>query len=377
MISIDKDSPVPLHHQLRRALEEEILSGRLAPGAVLPPETQLCATLGVSRTTVRKAILDLAQQGLVVRKPARGTFVSQRRRARHTIVIAAFGIPSLAPQPGSELFFRLWQGLAAAAGRRGMEVAVRSFDAPPEERAGVLQRLAAEPATLGVAIFTWGAVSWEQIRSLHEAAFPYVLLNRYVPGRDVPAVTLDDHTAVAGAVRRLYELGHRRILFLGNENRDSTAQRDREAGYLQAMAELGVAGLARVETCDWQESSARRTVARILAEPEPPTAFIAASGYLAAGAATAAQVRGLHVPMHVSVIGVDDTLRVADAVPPITAIDYAPDRIGEAAVELLCRQAGGELAARVRRRVPVGLIERSSCAPPVAVRWEPAQALRG
>ncbi len=69
-----------LYEQLRRDLEEGIHAGRLAPGARLPTEKELCEQYGVSRPTAQRALNDLAQAGLAVRHRRHGTFVADAVR---------------------------------------------------------------------------------------------------------------------------------------------------------------------------------------------------------------------------------------------------------------------------------------------------------
>lgn len=66
----------PLYRRVSRALEERIRSGTIAPGSPLPSEGQLCDSFGVSRITVRRALEELVQRRLVVRRRGVGTFVS-------------------------------------------------------------------------------------------------------------------------------------------------------------------------------------------------------------------------------------------------------------------------------------------------------------
>jgi GntR family transcriptional regulator len=73
---IDRGSPLPLYSQLARALDEEISSGRWAPHARLPSEPELGAYFDLSRPTVRQALATLEQQGKVLRRRGRGTFVA-------------------------------------------------------------------------------------------------------------------------------------------------------------------------------------------------------------------------------------------------------------------------------------------------------------
>jgi GntR family transcriptional regulator len=64
-----------LARQVREELRARILQGRLAAGSQLPAETELARSLGVSRTSLREAVLQLEQDGLLLRRHGYGTFV--------------------------------------------------------------------------------------------------------------------------------------------------------------------------------------------------------------------------------------------------------------------------------------------------------------
>lgn len=69
-------SDIPLYAQLVGIIKHYISSGALKVGDLLPSETELCRTLDISRNTVRQAIGELEEEGLVVRKRGKGTFVT-------------------------------------------------------------------------------------------------------------------------------------------------------------------------------------------------------------------------------------------------------------------------------------------------------------
>jgi DNA-binding GntR family transcriptional regulator len=89
-VAISRASAVPLHLQIRRSLEDDILSGKLAPGDRLLTEEQYARHYGVSIAPVRQAILDLAAAGLVTRQKGRGTFVREQRVEEEIDLLTSF-----------------------------------------------------------------------------------------------------------------------------------------------------------------------------------------------------------------------------------------------------------------------------------------------
>ena len=67
----------PLYHQIYLVLRDKIRTGALQPGAILPGEHDLAAEYGVSRITVKRALNELASDGLVTRQRGRGTQVAE------------------------------------------------------------------------------------------------------------------------------------------------------------------------------------------------------------------------------------------------------------------------------------------------------------
>jgi len=78
MAKITAREAIPLYHQIFLALRDEILSGARGFGSAMPTEQELGAAYGVSRITARRALADLAEQGLVERRRRIGTHVAFR-----------------------------------------------------------------------------------------------------------------------------------------------------------------------------------------------------------------------------------------------------------------------------------------------------------
>jgi GntR family transcriptional regulator len=82
-VTLDHGSPVPLYHQAAQALEAAIEDGRLPRGSKLGGEVELATRLGISRPTMRAAMKQLVDKGLLLRRRGIGTIVAPRpvRRA--------------------------------------------------------------------------------------------------------------------------------------------------------------------------------------------------------------------------------------------------------------------------------------------------------
>lgn len=72
---IDRNGPVPLYHQLAQSLEAAIRTGDAPAGTLLANEVELSTRLYLSRRTVRHAIQQLADKGLVERRRGTGTYI--------------------------------------------------------------------------------------------------------------------------------------------------------------------------------------------------------------------------------------------------------------------------------------------------------------
>lgn len=72
---IDYNSVIPLYEQVANALRADIQGGAFDATKRLPTEEELAEKYGISRITVRRAVGDLVEEGLVEKKQGKGTFI--------------------------------------------------------------------------------------------------------------------------------------------------------------------------------------------------------------------------------------------------------------------------------------------------------------
>ena len=82
------DAFTPRYREIERAMRQRL--AKLAPGAELPSDAELCEEFGVSRMTARHAMHRLVQEGLLFRAPGRGTFVAEPPTHRRANSLLSF-----------------------------------------------------------------------------------------------------------------------------------------------------------------------------------------------------------------------------------------------------------------------------------------------
>ena len=68
----------PLYVRLQQLIEQAIATHDLKPGDVLPPERDMAEALSISRVTVRRAIDNMVQEGVLTQRQGAGTYISNR-----------------------------------------------------------------------------------------------------------------------------------------------------------------------------------------------------------------------------------------------------------------------------------------------------------
>jgi GntR family transcriptional regulator len=78
---LERESPVPYYHQIADWVRDQVQRGDVAPLGRVPSEFELADRFSISRTTARKALDRLVQEGVLFRRAGKGTFVTANRIA--------------------------------------------------------------------------------------------------------------------------------------------------------------------------------------------------------------------------------------------------------------------------------------------------------
>lgn len=236
---------------------------------------EVAAKAGVSTATASRALNDdpkvLFSTAQRVRKAAARLGYSANHAARSLKTRATRTIGVIAPDLATDFFMLLADRIEGELAARGYGLLLcSSRESLAEEKR--LLGFFAERLVDGV-IAIPATASGSHFKAAAARGMPLVLADRSPRGSGTDAVLVDNEGGACAATRALAGLGHRRIGLVGGDPRLSTA-RERHAGYLRALAELG---LPREEAFErygnMHIDSGYRMLGQMLSLPGAPGAF--------------------------------------------------------------------------------------------------------
>ena len=352
-------SPIPLYHQLAEKLRQEIAQGKIVDGERCFSDRELMRRYKLSLLTVRHAIDQLVEEGLVVRRRGQGTFLTARGKRLHlrhnqqkqqAILFAGWTLASLSA----------WQAMYFRDIYEGMEREAMAFS---------LRVVAGDAADI-VSAQVVGAIMLqcnemeEKIRELSAKGLKIIAVNSPVEG--VPSVYPDHFAGGRLAVEHLLSLGHRRFVHL-NSGETTCHWEAVRAAFCETLRVAGLEPLANAVidcsmgggTVEAGYEAMRRAWERSLR----PTAVVAGNDLMAIGALRFLQERDVAVPAEVSVIGFDNIAAAEICHPALTTIAVDRTALGRRAVQMLLDPAVRPGEGLCHEAMPVSLVERGSTAP--------------
>lgn len=354
------NDPRPLYEQVKHVLRTEIAEGRYVPGEPFVSQQKVCDRFGVSAITAIRALNDLAAEGLLVRRPGRGTFVAEpgrsddgpansaRRVQGSATRVGAGEAPTIACiTPGFQSLHtaQVITGVEAVCAELGYHLTLtNSVDAAEREERALLRAL--ESGANGVVLYpAQGAIHRDVFEKLRQAGIPIVMIDRYRPDVATDAVTIDDLSLGRQLTEYLIERGHRQILTVWSET-GCTSVWDRLSGHIQALRDhqLPVRSALTVLRDYNSMPPAQRTamLAEILEGPDSPSAVLCANGYVLALVAQDLITLGVDVPDEIELAGLDDAGPYSLLSLAVVAAMLPSEELGRQATRLLARRMASE-----------------------------------
>jgi LacI family transcriptional regulator len=336
LIVLDRTGGVPLHLQLRNSLRRIILESFQVDDK-MPAEELIADRLGVSRATVRRALTDLTNDGLLERRRASGTRViksaASAKLSNVAVVMPDFDTYSLSMDSS-------FLG-AIDRKRRDLGADLRMLRFKNGDEWESFERLMPfSPAEGGVILLGTPAQATEDLYGiLGQRGYPVVSIDVSYPGCSGSSVRVSDRAAIELGLEHLYKLGHRNICLLVGEPEEVYAVRERCRFFKETAEKLGLdaAEVVHGGSRYWENSSQAtvNVMPQLWKKSIRPTAIFAVSDYTAFGCLSWLQRNGVRVPEEVSLLSFDGTQLCRMVTPRLTTLVQPVDLIAREAFRLL------------------------------------------
>ncbi|MFA7372473.1 MAG: GntR family transcriptional regulator [bacterium] len=329
--------PEPIYRHLQESIIARVRKGDFKPDDALSSENELAEEYGISRGSIRTALKELQDKGVIYSIAGKGSFVSRQISDQSVSKQdrIAFIVPSL---DGSDL--QIYRGIEDTLNTEGFILSIFNSQRSIEQENKNL-KLLLEGKEKGAIIFpNWGRTNAEALFELKMAGYHFILIDRYFRELETDYVVTDNKKGGFMATEHLIKLGHKRIgIVLGLT---CTAIEDRFEGYREALAQYGIVHdpslVRRFQRDDAEENEPSTETGYNEAVDllkDKPTAIFATNDFLARGTIKAIQDAGMNIPGDISVIGFDNQGFAERLNPALTTVAQPFYELGQRATRML------------------------------------------
>ena len=341
------------------------------PGGKQPTINDVAALAGVSKKTVSRVI-------------NRSEFISEKTRkavqeaieklgfvpnpqARALAFRRNFLIALLHDNPNAQTVLGFQQGVLDAIKDSDLALLVRPVDRGSDRMLDDVRTFLEKQRPIGAMLLPPISENDDLAALCETLGVRYVRVGSAPLDDPQHCVSSNDHDIVKEAVRKLIDLGHRRIGFVrGPVGFRSAAER--EKGFHEALSEAGLS-LADEHYApgNYRYTAGVEAGETLLALAAPPTAIFCSNDEMAAGVMSVAHSKGVAVPGQLSIIGFDDSPTATHIWPALSTVRWPIRQMGVRAAQLLVPDFLGS-GARTIDADPAALtptfVERQSVGPP-------------
>jgi GntR family transcriptional regulator, arabinose operon transcriptional repressor len=356
---------LPKYLQIVESLRSGIAAGKYRDGSRLPSEAELVRRFGVSRMTVVKAMQQLQQEGLLVRRTGSGTYAAEADKTQNPV----FGL--MIPDLGeTEIFEPICKGMARSPGLSGHSLSWGHSLASSANKEEDVEHLCQQYIEQKVSGVFFAPVEFSGrrdqvnrriLKSLHTARIPVVLLDRCIlkyPDRsEYDVVGLDNRRAGYVVADHLIRQGAQHIAFLAKADSAETVDA-RITGYREALFAHGRMPSKHLLLCG--DGSDAPSIEDFL-KKNKVDAIQCGNDITAAKLMRSLLGMGVRVPEDIRIAGVDD-VKYAGLLPvPLTTFHQPCSDIGAAAIAAMKERIGNPQLPGRSIMLNGHLVVRKSC----------------
>ncbi|HKJ67055.1 MAG TPA: GntR family transcriptional regulator, partial [bacterium] len=352
-----------LYQQIADDILLRVRSGELKVGHKIGSQRELAERHDVSLITVKKAISELINKGVLYSRTGKGTYVAEGPNGVKIAQHKTIGL--VLSDLKSPYFSMIVGGVECTASEQGFAVMLSNSNGEMEREEHQIHRY----MKLGVNGLIIASMNRDYrtpnpIRHLHRKHFPYVVVS-YVQDPDIYHVGTDQAKGAYLATEHLIRLGHNRIGFLAGEPGNLLGD-ERKQGYMNALKANGKEYrdhdifFSPFEG-EWHDYKSGYSIGKEFAGlKDRPTAIFAYNDLTALGFQEALLEKGMRIPEDVALVGFDDIERSCYSPVTLTTVRQPTEKIGTLAMEKVMALINHE-ETEVRTILEPELVVRQSC----------------
>ncbi|MBN2295377.1 MAG: substrate-binding domain-containing protein [Pirellulales bacterium] len=337
------------YKKFKRVILADLRSGILKPGDLLPTVVQMSNIHGVAPNTIRRALVELDNEGIIRRVRGKGTFIREGAHQQLPRRLDALGL--IVNETSVEPYPALFRGLEMAAEKMHSQVLMSDSRDDPQRQGNIILQLLEKRVAGVVIVPSIFPGPPHQIRLLQQNDIPVVCCHRRVEGVRTPLVALPFTEISRLAGQALVDHGHRNIAMVM-----SSAVSDGSGLYIGGMrdAVLPAGGTVNIACFNddinnhhdrtSREKHIAKRLSSLMAEDNRPTALMFCFDDDAALAYLVLTQMGYRIPEDVSLISFGGKARKGALTSRITSVTVDGTETGRLAGKLIKEMIDGDRA---------------------------------
>jgi GntR family transcriptional regulator, arabinose operon transcriptional repressor len=336
----------PKYQVIIEDIKSKILSGDYSMGEQIPTESVMQETYGVSRHTVRKAILELSNEGFLRSEKGSGTYVSNQYQSKSSGASANKTIGVITTYISDYIFPSIIRGIESRLNKDNYSLLLASTNNDVEQEKKALEMMLSYGVDGLIVEPTKSNLYNPNISyylSFKEQDVPFTMINAYYEELDVPFFCLDDVQSSYLATNELISKGHTQIGLIAKM--DDLQGKYRMKGYIKALGEAKLR-FQPEHILSFNTETKLDLYANLkefLTENQDQmTALVCYNDEVGLEVVNVCRQLGISIPDKLSIIGQDNSYIAKNATINLTTLTHPQEQMGHDAADWIIKKLQGK-----------------------------------
>ena len=336
----------PKYQVIIEDIKSKILSGDYSIGEQIPTESVMQETYGVSRHTVRKAILELSNEGFLRSEKGSGTYVSNQYQSKSSGASANKTIGVITTYISDYIFPSIIRGIESRLNKDNYSLLLASTNNDVEQEKKALEMMLSYGVDGLIVEPTKSNLYNPNISyylSFKEQDVPFTMINAYYEELDVPFFCLDDVQSSYLATNELISKGHTQIGLIAKM--DDLQGKYRMKGYIKALgdAKLRFQPEHILSFNTETKLDLYANLKTFLTENQDEmTALVCYNDEVGLEVVNVCRQLGISIPDKLSIIGQDNSYIAKNATINLTTLTHPQEQMGHDAADWIIKKLQGK-----------------------------------